>query len=87
MPFSVFEGILKAWIDVYENGLGVDADPDDDNPIEYKGATLSYANRDGEWKWRLKYKDWHIDMWETTMYYLAYSNQHRWKEARHEKTR
>lgn len=87
MPTDIFNGLIKAYVkeDVCLS----------DGHVEYKEARVEevWVNIKGEkvdeddvkpekneLRTRLSYKDWHIDMWDVTWYYIAHSNYFRFKQ-------
>ena len=74
MPREVFDGLIKLYV---EEG--------DIEYTHYKDAKVEELIDGTEWDGntrlatRLSYKDWHIDMWAVTWYYIAHSNYFRVK--------
>ena len=69
MPTDVFHQLLGRW----KRYMGT-------RPVKYMGGRLEEVkvrkganNKDSyDYKWRLSYNDWHIDMWTVTLHYIAF---------------
>jgi len=75
MPPDVFNKLIDKWIENYQ----------EDTEIEGAKIEEVWINAKGDpSRMRLSYKDWYIDMWYVTWYYIARSNYGRskspWKQ-------
>lgn len=66
---SILNQLLKNWL----------IDEGEANAYAFEETTLTFEKVGEDFKWRLNHPSWKdpLDLWETTLYYLAKNNEYR----------